>query len=46
MYRGGPALLGVAPGELGDSLELLWTFKTQGPVNSSAALSNGVAYIG
>src|SRR5206468_12689564 len=28
MYRGGPALLGVASGKLADKLTLLWSFKT------------------
>jgi len=34
MFRGGPALAGVAAGSLPERLELLWTFKTGGPVKS------------
>ena len=38
MFRGGPALLGVAEDSLPARLELLWSFKTAGPVKSSAAI--------
>src|SRR5581483_2880749 len=38
MFRGGPALLGIASGRLPDKLKLLWSFKTGGPVKSSAAI--------
>ena len=37
MFRGGPALLGIAGGSLSRELKLLWSFKTGGPVKSSAA---------
>ncbi len=46
MFRGGPALTGVAAGELPDKPVLLWTFKTQGLVKSSAAIVGGRAFIG
>ncbi len=46
MFRGGPGLLGVASGQLPDRLGLLWTFKTEGPVKSSAAISGGRVYVG
>ena len=46
MHRGGPALRGVAPGELGDSFVLLWRFPTGGAVGSSAAVVDGKAYVG
>src|SRR6266567_3865896 len=46
MYRGGPALLGVAEGHLDKKLALLWSFKTQGPIKSSAAVVGGRVYIG
>src|SRR6266404_5211600 len=46
MFRGGQALLGVAEGALPAKLNLLWTSKTGGPVKSSAAISQGRAFIG
>src|SRR6266513_1904054 len=46
MFRGGPALLGLAGGSLPDKLELLWTFKTGGPVKSSAAIEQDRVFIG
>jgi len=46
MFRGGQALLGVAEGNLPAKLNLLWTCKTDGPVKSSAAISQGRAFIG
>src|SRR5260221_379385 len=46
MFRGGPALLGVSPVTVPKELALLWSFKTQGPVKSSAAITGGRAFIG
>jgi outer membrane protein assembly factor BamB len=46
MFRGGPALAGVAGGSLPEKLDLLWTFKTAGPVKSSAAIVQDRVYIG
>src|SRR5262245_58009062 len=46
MVRGGPALLGVAAGKLESPLHLLWSFKTRGPVKSSAAVVEGRVFIG
>jgi len=46
MFRGGPALLGVTPDSLPLPLELLWSFKTGGPVKSSAAIVKGRVYVG
>src|SRR5258706_1138405 len=46
MFRGGPALLGVAAGSLPEKLNLLWNFKTAGPVKSSAAIEQGKIFIG
>src|ERR1035441_983053 len=46
MFRGGPALAGVAAGSLPERLELLWTFKTGGPVKSSAAIVQDRGFIG
>ena len=46
MFRGGPALQGVASGKLPDSLKLYWRFKTDSPIRSSAAIEGGRVYIG
>src|SRR5215831_18954263 len=46
MFRGGPALLGVAEGSLPDKLSLLWSFKTGGAVKSSAAVAEGRVFVG
>ena len=46
MFRGGPALAGVAGGSLPERLELLWTFKTGGPVKSSSAIVQDRVFIG
>lgn len=46
MFRGVPALTGVAGGSLPEKPELLWTFKTGGPVKSSAAIAGGRVYVG
>src|SRR5438067_2278811 len=46
MFRGGPALLGIAPVTLPKDLALQWKFKTQGPVKSSAAIAGGRVFIG
>jgi eukaryotic-like serine/threonine-protein kinase len=46
MFRGGPGLLGVAPGSLAQEIELLWTFKTEGPIKSSAAIQENRVFIG
>lgn len=46
MFRGNPALQGVAQGSISSNLSLQWTFKTEGPVRSSAAIDNNRVYIG
>ena len=46
MFRGGPALTGVAAGSLPERLSLLWTFKTAGPVKSSPAIVQDRVFIG
>src|SRR5438046_4342331 len=46
MFRGNPALTGLASGTLPDKLSLLWSFKTGGPVKSSAAIVEGHVFIG
>ena len=46
MFRGGLALLGLSPVKLPKDLALTWSFKTQGPVKSSAAIVENRVYIG
>ena len=46
MFRGNPGLTGISPAKLPKSLSLLWTYKTGGPVKSSAAIAHGKAFIG
>ena len=46
MFRGGPALTGVASGSLPEKPVLVWKFKTGGPVKSSAAIVQNRVYIG
>ena len=46
MYRGGPDLNGRATGSLPAKPVLLWSFKTQGPIKSSAAIVGNRVFIG
>src|SRR5439155_1623088 len=46
MFRGNPALTDIATGTLPDKLSQLWSFKTGGPVRSSAAIVDGRVFIG
>ena len=46
MFRGSPALLGAAAGNLPPNLKLVWSYKTAGPVKSSAAVVGGRVYFG
>ena len=46
MFRGRQDLAGTAAGDLPDSLELRWSFKTDGPVKSSAAVEGERVVIG
>ena len=46
MFRGGPALTGIASGNLPAQPGLLWTFKSQGPVKSSPAIVGGRVFVG
>jgi len=46
MFRGSPALLGVANGRLPGKLSLLWSFKTGGPVKSSPAIEQNQVFFG
>ena len=46
MYRGGPDLNGLAAGSLPTKPVLLWSFKTHGPVKSSAAIAGNRVFVG
>ncbi len=46
MFRGNPGLTGVSPAKLPNTLSLLWTYKTAGPVKSSAAIVDGKVFVG
>ena len=46
MFRGRQDLAGTAAGNLPDSLELRWSFKTEGPVKSSAAIDGERVVVG
>ena len=46
MFRGGPRLHGVRDLRISDKPRLLWTFDTSSEIESSAAIENGVAYVG
>jgi eukaryotic-like serine/threonine-protein kinase len=46
MYRGSPALTGVAPGRLWDRLSLRWRFETGAAVRSSPVIVNGKVFVG
>ena len=45
-FRNTPALSGVAASSLPASLRLQWTFDATAPVESSAAIADGTAYVG
>ena len=46
MFRGRQDLAGTAVGNLPDSLQLRWSFKTEGPVKSSAAIDGERVVVG
>src|SRR5437762_1072088 len=46
MLRGGPALEGVSTGTLPAKLQLIWKFKTAGPVKSSPAIEGDKVFVG
>jgi outer membrane protein assembly factor BamB len=45
-FRGDPSLAAVSEARLPATPKLLWTFKTGGPVKSTAAIVHGVVYVG
>lgn len=46
MFRGNPGLTGISPAQIPAELDLLWTYKTEAPVRSSAAIVGGKIYVG
>ncbi len=46
MFRGSQSLLGIASGDLPDSLEMLWKFKTGESVKSSPVIDSNLVYVG
>ncbi len=45
-FRGNPQLTGVATGSLPENPQLLWTFKTEDGIESTAAIFDGTVYVG
>jgi outer membrane protein assembly factor BamB len=45
-FRGNPSLTGVSTSPLPKTLKLLWTFDAGDSIESSAAISEGVVYVG
>jgi eukaryotic-like serine/threonine-protein kinase len=45
-FRGTPRLAGVSAAALPATLKLLWTYEAGDPIDSSAAIVNGVVYVG
>jgi outer membrane protein assembly factor BamB len=45
-FRGNPSLTGVSASQLPKTLKLLWTFDAGDSIESSAAISDGVVYVG
>ena len=46
MFRGSQGLIGRAKGDLPDSLELIWKFKTDKEVKSSPVIDENTVYVG
>jgi outer membrane protein assembly factor BamB len=45
-FRGSPALHGTTDATLPPSLKLLWTYEAGDAIESSAAIADGVVYVG
>ena len=45
-FRGNPQLTGVADSELPENPQLLWTFQTGDMIESTAAIVDGIVYVG
>ncbi len=46
MFRGNPQLTGLARGTLPDELHVRWKYETAEPITSTAAIVDGVVYVG
>ncbi len=46
MFRGNPQLTGVARSALPDELHVRWKYETPEPISSTAAIVDGVVYVG
>jgi outer membrane protein assembly factor BamB len=45
-FRGSPALVGTTAAAMPDKLRVLWTYDAGESVESSAAIADGVVYVG
>ena len=45
-FRGNPQLTGIADSELADNPQLLWTFQAGDMIESTAAVADGIVYVG
>src|SRR5688500_9648591 len=45
-FRGSPALTGTTAATLPDKLRVLWTYEAGEAIESSAAIADGVVYVG
>ena len=45
-FRGSPQLTGVAGSTLPDQLHVRWTYEAAGPITSTAAIADGIVYVG
>src|SRR5262245_50280429 len=45
-FRGSPALLGTTEATIPPTLKLLWTYDAKDAIESSAAIADGVVYVG
>ena len=45
-FRGSPALTGISAATLPAALKLLWTYEAGDAIESSAAIADGVVYVG
>ena len=45
-FRGSPALTGVSDAKLPDHLKAVWTYDAGDAIESSAAIADGVVYVG
>ena len=46
IFRGSQGLIGIVQGQLPDSLEMLWRFKTDKRIKSSPVIDSNIVYVG